>query len=349
MNAAAPVLNLAPAAAAPIGAAPVAPPADALASAPGDFAELLDAVESADPVDAADPATPTEIGLLDEDPAADDHEQARDEGQAEPTQALLSAAVATVQWTVGVERAMQLALRTSQASQATPAAPPSGSAPVALLRTSAAPAAALAAAPGAADTATPQAALPVLAAAATGQGAAPPDAGARAPRFELPPVQAGAAGATAPAPGQAFVLEGDSVRLPAAEPDLWQRPLAQALGDRLQVQASHGIEQARIRLDPPALGRIEIVLRQEAGQLQVQLSASHHDVVRQLQAMGDGLRQELAHKQGSPVTVQVFEDRALADGRSSHRERQPQPQQEDRPGQGLLSESQAERRAFTLA
>ncbi|MBU7572416.1 MAG: flagellar hook-length control protein FliK [Hydrogenophaga sp.] len=349
MNAASPILNLAPAVPAPIGAAPVAPSADGQAALPGDFADLLAVGEGAEPVEDAGPTFPTEIGLLDEEPAADDGEQARDDGPAEPTEAMLSAALAKVQWTVGVERALQLALRSSQAAPPAPAAPPPGAAPVALFPTSPAPATSLAAVPAPADAAVSDASTPLPAAAPAGQGSTTADAGARAPRFELPPVQPGPAAVTAPAGGGTFVLEGDSVRLPAAEPDLWQRPLAQALGDRLQVQASQGIEQARIRLEPPALGRIDIVLRQEAGQLQVQLSASHHDVVRQLQAMGEGLRQELTHKQGSPVTVQVFEDRALADGRSSHRERQHPPQQEDRPGQGLLSESKADRRAFSLA
>ena len=345
MNTASPVLNLTPVLPVPTGAAPIAPPADGQAALPGDFADLLAVGESTEPIGAADSTFATGIGLLDEEPAADDGEQARDDGPAEPTEAMLSAALATVQWTVGVERALQLALRSSPA---TPPAPSQGAAPVALLDTRPAAASSLAAAPGLADAAVSDASVPVVAAA--GQTTTTADTGARAPRFELPTVQPGPAIATAPAAGNAFVLEGDSVRLPAGEPDLWQRPLAQALGDRLQVQASQGIEQARIRLEPPALGRIEILLRQEGGQLQVQLSASHHDVVRQLQAMGEGLRQELTHKQGAQVTVQVFEDRALADGRSSqHRERHPQPPQEDTPGQGLLSESKADRRAFTLA
>lgn len=347
MNAASPVLNLAPAPPVLPVIAPIAPPGDAQVAMPGDFADLLEVGENLEPGDAAEPGFAPGIGLLDEEPAADDGEHARDDGPAEPTEAMLSAALATVQWTVGVERALQLALRSSQAA---PSAPPQGGAPVALFTTSPAPAPAMAAVPVLANPTVSEASSPVPVAAAPAQGTATADAGARAPRFELPPVQAGPAAATAGVPGNAFVLEGDSVRLPAAEPGLWQRPLAQALGDRLQVQASQGIEQARIRLEPPALGRIDILLRQEGGQLQVQLSASHHDVVRQLQAMGEGLRQELTHKQGAQVTVQVFEDRALADGRSSHRERPPQqPPQEERPGQGLLSESKAGRRAFTLA
>jgi len=342
MNLATPVLNLAPAAPAPSLAAPIAPPGDGQAVLAGDFAELLALGESPAPIDVSEPASAHEIGLLDEQRSPEDGETAQDDSPAEPTEALLSAAMTTVQWTVGVERALQLAQRSP------PAAPPAqGSAPVALFSAQPAPAAG----PVLADAAVPAASnlVPASATAGTATATATADAGQRAPRFELPPVQTAPSVATAPTAASTFVLEGDSVRLPAGEPDLWQRPLAQALGDRLQVQASHGIEQARIRLEPPALGRIEIVLRQESGQLHVQLSASHHEVVRQLQAMGEGLRQELTHKQGAQVTVQVFEDRALADGRSPQRERQQQQPQEDRPGQGLLSESKAERRAFTLA
>lgn len=345
MNIATPILNLVPAVPAASGAAPIAPAGDGQTLLPGDFAELLAVSENPESIDAADPEPAHEIGLLDEPPTPDDGETSHDDRAAEPTEAMLCAAMTTVQWTVGVERALQLALRSSQA-----ASPAQGSAPVALFRTSPTPAAV----PAPVDAAGADGSSPLPANAPAGTGTATTsttDAGSRAPRFDLPQVQTpqGAPAApTAPAAGGAPVLDSGSVRLPASEPDLWQRPLAQALGDRLQVQASQGIEHARIRLEPPSLGRIEIVLRQESGQLQVQLSASHHEVVRQLQAMGDGLRQELSHKQGTPVTVQVFEDRALADGRSPHRERQ-QPEQEDRPGQGLLSESQAERRAFTLA
>lgn len=341
MNVATPILNLAPAAPATPVAAPIALPGDAQNVLPGEFAELLELGEGPAPTDAADPASAHEIGLLDEQPASEDGETAQEDSPAEPTEAMLSAAMATVQWTVGVERALQLALRSAQA-----APPAQGTAPVAPSGAQPAPVAV----PMPADAGGPEASNPVPATAQVGPGtdSATAEAGGRAPRFELPAVQAAPA-AAAPAAGGSFVLEGHNVRLPASEPDLWQRPLAQALGDRLQVQASQGIEQARIRLEPPALGRIEIVLRQESGQLQVQLSATHHEVVRQLQAMGEGLRQELTQKQGTPVTVQVFEDRALADGRHPQRERQQQQPQEDQPGQGLLSESKAERRAFTLA
>lgn len=137
------------------------------------------------------------------------------------------------------------------------------------------------------------------------------------------------------------------VRLDPARSELWQRPLAQALGDRLQWQATQGVDQARIRLDPPALGRIEIVVRQEGGQLQVQLTASSPEVARQLQHMGEGLRQELGQRQGQGVQVQVHEGGAQADARGQPRQGQP-TREEAEPGQALRSEHRAGQ-AFTLA
>lgn len=115
------------------------------------------------------------------------------------------------------------------------------------------------------------------------------------------------------------------------QPGLWQRPLAQALGERLQVQGAQGEEQALIRLDPPSLGRVEIVLRQEGGTWQVQLSATHPEVSRQLQAISETLRQELSVRQQASVTVQVTSDHlGHADGRQ---QRQRQDGQQPRePG-----------------
>lgn len=130
------------------------------------------------------------------------------------------------------------------------------------------------------------------------------------------------------------------------QPDLWQRPLAQALGERLQVQGAQGEEQALIRLDPPSLGRVEIVLRQEGGTWQVQLSATHPEVSRQLQAISETLRHELSVRQQASVTVQVTSDHlGHADGRQ---QRQRQDGQQPRePGQAWDGEEASQ--TFDLA
>ncbi|HAT33682.1 MAG TPA: flagellar hook-length control protein FliK, partial [Janthinobacterium sp.] len=55
---------------------------------------------------------------------------------------------------------------------------------------------------------------------------------------------------------------------------------------RIQLQVTRNSEQAVIRLDPPMLGRIDISIRHADGALQVTLSASNGEVLRQLQGIG---------------------------------------------------------------
>lgn len=124
--------------------------------------------------------------------------------------------------------------------------------------------------------------------------------------------------------------------------------LQEALGDRLRWQLERGSERAFIRLDPPSLGRIEIAIRHEGGSLQVHLSASNGEVLRQLAQIGDGLRQDLAHRQYGDVQVLVGEGAFRdADGRS----RQPQRQERDEmPNQALAEVDEGrDATAFVLA
>jgi flagellar hook-length control protein FliK len=127
---------------------------------------------------------------------------------------------------------------------------------------------------------------------------------------------------------------GDTIKL-SGNPEQWQQPLRSALGDRLQLQMQRNSEQAVIRLDPPNLGSIEISIRHSAGALQVNLSASNSEVLRQLNNIGDSMRQDLSQRQFSEVAVNVSSSagRNLADGSGGGRhERQ---QQERGPGRAL--------------
>ncbi|HEY4066959.1 MAG TPA: flagellar hook-length control protein FliK [Burkholderiaceae bacterium] len=148
-----------------------------------------------------------------------------------------------------------------------------------------------------------------------------------------------AAGWSTPAAGgPAAELPTVTVKLPPQSPDQWNQPLTDALGDRLQVQLSRGSDQAVIRLDPPMLGSVEISIRHEAGSLQVQLSASNGDVLRQLHGIGDTLRQDLAQHQSGDVSVVVSDSSRDAGGADSQRGRGRQrdaQQTNDEPGQAL--------------
>jgi flagellar hook-length control protein FliK len=155
----------------------------------------------------------------------------------------------------------------------------------------------------------------------------------------------------APAAGAPVVLQG--------EPKAWQQPLMQALGDRLQLQIAGRSEQAVIKLSPPMLGQVEIAVQQQGGALQVRLSATHSEVVNQLQQVSDGLRQDLVQRHATEVSVQVTSAPKDADmgrmgqGREGQQQGQPDaqtPQQDERqrrPGRALTEADTSGRQTST--
>ena len=133
---------------------------------------------------------------------------------------------------------------------------------------------------------------------------------------------------------------GDTIKLngPAQQ---WQEPLREALGERLQTQLGRNSEHATIRLDPPMLGRIEISIRHTAGALQVNVTASNSEVLRQLQGIGENMRSDLAQRQYTDVAVNISATprspaaQAFAEG-DARGQRQPGRQQDDaEPGRAL--------------
>ncbi|EZP36024.1 flagellar hook-length control protein FliK [Janthinobacterium lividum] len=152
---------------------------------------------------------------------------------------------------------------------------------------------------------------------------------------------AGAVGNTATA-----AAAGDTIKLngPAQQ---WQEPLREALGERLQTQIGRNSEHATIRLDPPMLGRIEISIRHTAGALQVNVTASNSEVLRQLQGIGENMRSDLAQRQYTDVAVNISATprspaaQAFAEG-DARGQRQPGRQHDDaEPGRALSDGSTA--------
>lgn len=132
-----------------------------------------------------------------------------------------------------------------------------------------------------------------------------------------------AAATTQPASTRA----GDTLAL-AGPPTAWRQTLHEALGERLQLQAGRGVEQATIRLEPPMLGRIDIAIRHSGGSLEVHIAASNGEVLRQLNTVSDALRSDLAGRQFSSVSVSVSETpRAQATAQAGN-----QPGQQNQPG-----------------
>ncbi|MGJ9417737.1 flagellar hook-length control protein FliK [Massilia sp. CMS3.1] len=111
------------------------------------------------------------------------------------------------------------------------------------------------------------------------------------------------AGVQAPAAGTSQ-RTADTVTL-SGPPTAWRQTLQEALGERMQLQVGKNAEQAVIRLDPPMLGRVEIAIRHSAGSLEVHITATHGEVLRQLQSVSEGLRNDLAQRQFTDVAVNI--------------------------------------------
>jgi flagellar hook-length control protein FliK len=124
----------------------------------------------------------------------------------------------------------------------------------------------------------------------------------------------------------------------AGSPEQWQQPLREALGDRLQLQLQRNNDHAVIRLEPPNMGSIEISIRHSAGALTVNLSANNSEVVRQLNTIGDSVRQDLSTRQFSDVAVTVSSSRAQSQAQSDGGGRNGQQRNQDdgrTPGRAL--------------
>jgi flagellar hook-length control protein FliK len=156
------------------------------------------------------------------------------------------------------------------------------------------------------------------------------------------PDRAAIAGAAAAQPA-ANAPSADTVKL-AGPPTAWRQSLQEALGERLNVQVGKNMEQAVIRLEPPQLGRIDIAIRHSAGSLEVTITATNTEVLRQLQTVSDNLRNDLSQRQFSEVAVTVapapkngaapFGDPQQGRGRQQERE-----QEDKQPGHALAEAS----------
>ncbi|MDN4035975.1 flagellar hook-length control protein FliK [Massilia sp. YIM B02443] len=136
------------------------------------------------------------------------------------------------------------------------------------------------------------------------------------------------------APQPTAARGADSVAL-SGPPAAWRQTLHEALGERLQLQAGRGVEQATIRLEPPMLGRIDIAIRHSAGSLEVHIAASNGEVLRQLNTVSDALRSDLAGRQFSSVSVSVSETpRAQATAQAGNQPGQQNQAGADAQGRG---------------
>ena len=107
--------------------------------------------------------------------------------------------------------------------------------------------------------------------------------------------------------GAGAIPEWSPVRIDAQQAH-WGRDLMAALAERVEMQISQQIKQARIRLDPPELGRLQLTVRLDGDRLSVQLNASHPQVREALAHQQDRLRADLAGEYGQGVDGSVGQE-----------------------------------------
>ena len=109
-----------------------------------------------------------------------------------------------------------------------------------------------------------------------------------------------------------------TLRLQAPEAK-WGEQMLHALRENVELQIQQKIQSATIRLDPPELGSLEILLSHESGRLSVQLTAANADVARLLQQSSERLRHELVGQNFGQVSVQVGADSGGQQGQQRQR------------------------------
>lgn len=88
----------------------------------------------------------------------------------------------------------------------------------------------------------------------------------------------------------------------------WGEQMLQVLHDRVTLQAQQHLQEAKIRLDPPDLGKLDLVVRVEGDRLSVQINANAAATREALMQVSDRLRAELQSQNFVHVDVNVGTD-----------------------------------------
>ncbi|UTM58619.1 flagellar hook-length control protein FliK [Photobacterium sp. CCB-ST2H9] len=130
--------------------------------------------------------------------------------------------------------------------------------------------------------------------------------------------------ASAPASASATSqVEWASVKLPQGQQSKWGEQMMQVLQDRVQLQASQNLQEARIRLDPPDLGKLDLIVRMDGDRLSVQIHANQAAVRDALVQVSERLRAELQDQNFVHVDVNVGDGRQGQQQEHSEEDSQP--------------------------
>ncbi|WFB48973.1 flagellar hook-length control protein FliK [Vibrio coralliilyticus] len=85
----------------------------------------------------------------------------------------------------------------------------------------------------------------------------------------------------------------------------WGEQMMQVLHDRVSLQAQQSMQEAKIRLDPPELGKLDLLVRVDGDRLNVQINANAAATREALLQVSDRLRAELQEQNFVHVDVNV--------------------------------------------
>ncbi|MFW7523252.1 flagellar hook-length control protein FliK [Vibrio ostreicida] len=85
----------------------------------------------------------------------------------------------------------------------------------------------------------------------------------------------------------------------------WGEQMMQVLHDRVSFQAQQHVQEAKIRLDPPELGKLDLLVRVEGDRLSVQINANATATREALMQVSERLRAELQEQNFVHVDVNV--------------------------------------------
>lgn len=88
----------------------------------------------------------------------------------------------------------------------------------------------------------------------------------------------------------------------------WGEQMMQVLHDRVTLQAQQNMQEAKIRLDPPELGKLDLLVRVEGDRLNVQINANAAATREALVQISERLRAELQQQNFVHVDVNVGSD-----------------------------------------
>ncbi|MDF5522950.1 flagellar hook-length control protein FliK, partial [Vibrio parahaemolyticus] len=88
----------------------------------------------------------------------------------------------------------------------------------------------------------------------------------------------------------------------------WGEQMMQVLHDRVTLQAQQNVQEAKIRLDPPDLGKLDLLVRVEGDRLSVHINANAAATREALMQVSERLRTELQEQNFVHVDVNVGSD-----------------------------------------